>query len=203
MRVLLLGSGGREHAIGWKLAQSPLLTELISCPGNPGLAHHGRTVTEVDPTDPMAVASLAVEEAVDLVVIGPEAPLAAGVADALRQAGVPVFGPGADGAMLEASKSFANDIMAAAGVPTGASWTFSDRATAIAHLRSMTGPYVVKADGLAAGKGVLVCASLDDAEAWVDRCLDGSFGPDGGTVVIEEHMTGDEVSVFFLCAAGT
>lgn len=202
MRVLLLGSGGREHAIGWKLSQSPLLDELISCPGNPGLSELGTTIDDVDICDSGAVVDLASTLAVDLVVVGPEAPLAAGVADALRATGVPVFGPGADGARLESSKTFAKLVMARADVPTAASRTFTDRASALDHLGMTNGPYVVKADGLAAGKGVLVTEDIDAAIAWVDDCLDGRFAGAGASVVVEEFMDGDEVSVFYLCADG-
>jgi phosphoribosylamine--glycine ligase len=202
VRVLLLGSGGREHAIGWKLAQSPLLDELISCPGNPGLAAVGSTAPGVDPSDPEAVVDLARFERVDLVVVGPEAPLAAGVVDALTGAGIAVFGPTRAAARLETSKTFAKETMLAAGVPTAAYGSFTDRADAVAHLRSGEAPYVVKADGLAAGKGVLVTPDLDAAIGWVDDCLDGRFGDAGSSVVIEQHLTGDEVSVFFLCGGG-
>ncbi|MFV1999391.1 MAG: phosphoribosylamine--glycine ligase, partial [Acidimicrobiia bacterium] len=202
MRVLLLGSGGREHAIGWKLVQSPRLDRLVACPGNPGLDDLGDTVQDVEPTDPSAVAQLAAERSIDLVIIGPEAPLAAGVADRLREENVPVFGPNADGAQLETSKSFAKEVMASASVPTAASVTFSDREAAILRLEETDGPYVVKADGLAAGKGVLVTQSLGEAIAWVDRCLEGRFGAAGESVVIEEYLEGQEVSVIFVCAGG-
>ena len=202
MRVLLLGGGGREHALGWKFAQSDLLAELISCPGNPGLASVGSIVSDVNPVDTNAVVALAKEKGADLVVVGPEAPLAAGVADALSAAGIPVFGPTAAGAMLESSKSFAKDVMAAAGVPTASSSTFTDRNLAVGHLEGSSGPFVVKADGLAAGKGVLVTDSVADASDWVDECLGGRFGSAGSSVVIEEFLDGDEVSVFFLCSKG-
>ncbi len=202
MRVLLLGGGGREHAIGWKLTQSPLLEALISCPGNPGLRELGDIVDDVDIMDPDAVLDLAARSSADLVVIGPEAPLAAGVADVLRSAGIAVFGPGADGAQLESSKTFAKLIMDQAGVPTAAARTFTDRSSAREHLGSFGGPYVVKADGLAAGKGVLVTDDVAAANAWVDDCLGGRFASAGSSVVIEEYMEGDEVSVFYLCADG-
>ena len=197
MRVLLLGGGGREHALGWKLAQSSLLTELISAPGNPGLATIGE-VAEVNPADPDVVAVLAAERDVDLVVIGPEAPLAAGVVDALDAAGIPAFGPTAAGARVEASKSYAKEVMARAGVPTAAAEVFTDVDAAAAHLDSIDAPYVVKADGLAAGKGVLVTSDLEAAKAWAGACLSGTFGEAGATVVIEDHLDGREVSVFAL-----
>ena len=197
MRVLLLGGGGREHALGWKLAQSPLLTELISAPGNPGLASLG-ALADVNPVDPEAVAVFATDRDVDLVVIGPEAPLAAGVVDALDAAGVPAFGPTASGAGLEASKSHAKGVMARAGVATAAAEVFVDVGAATQHLDSIDAPYVVKADGLAAGKGVLVTDDLDAAKAWAAACLSGTFGDAGSTVVIEDHLDGREVSVFAL-----
>lgn len=203
MRVLLLGSGGREHAIGWKLAQSPLIERLFSCPGNPGLATISETVPGVDPADPIGVVTFAEAEAIDLVVIGPEGPLAAGVADALDRAGIPVFGPAAAGANLESSKAFAKDVMVRAGVPTASYAVFNDRTAAVDHLEAGHAPYVVKADGLAAGKGVLVTTGLEEAIAWVDECLGGRFGDAGASVVIEEHLAGDEISIFFICASGT
>lgn len=202
MRVLLLGSGGREHAIGWKLVQSPQLERLISCPGNAGLDDIGDIVPDVDPNDPEAVLRLCVDRDIDLVVIGPEAPLAAGVADHLRKAQVAVFGPNADGTKLESSKSFAKEVMAAAHIPTARSVTFSDREAAVLHLEETEGPYVVKADGLASGKGVLVTDSLEAAVSWVEACLSGRFGQAGETVLIEEFLSGDEVSVFYICADG-
>jgi phosphoribosylamine--glycine ligase len=202
MRVLLLGGGGREHAIGWKLVQSPMLDRLISCPGNPGLDEIGDVVPDVDPDDPAAIVALATSQDIDLVVVGPESPLAEGVADALIAARIPVFGPVQAAARLESSKSFAKEIMAAASVPTARSATYSDREAAIIRLEESDSPYVVKADGLAAGKGVLVTDSLDAAIVWVDDCLGGRFGAAGASVVVEEHLDGDEVSIFYICAAG-
>ncbi|GMQ86640.1 MAG: phosphoribosylamine--glycine ligase [Acidimicrobiia bacterium] len=197
MRVLLLGGGGREHALGWKLAQSPLLTELISAPGNPGLAALGETV-EVNPLDPETVAAFAHEREIDLVVIGPEAPLAAGVVDALDASGIPAFGPTAAGARLEASKAYAKEMMARAGVPTAAARVFTDVDAADFYLDETEGPFVVKADGLAAGKGVLVTTDRDAAKGWAAACLGGVFGDAGSTIVIEQHLEGREVSVFVL-----
>jgi phosphoribosylamine--glycine ligase len=195
MRVLLLGGGGREHALGWKLAQSPLLTALISAPGNPGLATLGETA-ELNPHDAAAVTDFARERSVDLVVIGPEGPLAAGVVDALDTAGIPAFGPTTAGAAIEASKSYAKDVMARAGVPTGGSAVFTDLGAATSYLAESDGPFVVKADGLAAGKGVLVTEDREAAQAWAAACLGGAFGEAGSTIVIEEHLDGEEVSVF-------
>ncbi len=200
MRVLLLGSGGREHALGWAIARSPRCDELISLPGNPGLAELGATVEGIDAADPGAVAAFASAQGIDLVVVGPEAPLAAGVVDALEAAGVPAFGPVQSGARLEASKSFAKEVMEAAGVPTGSHGRFTDAPSAKHHLASHSAPYVVKADGLAAGKGVLVTEVIAEAEEWVDRCLTGSFASgEEPSVVIEEFLPGPELSVFFLC----
>ncbi len=202
MNVLLLGGGGREHAIGWKLAQSPRLEQLVSCPGNPGLDEIGDIVADVDPNDPAAVVALCAAREIDLVVIGPEAPLAAGVPDALRAAEIPVFGPNRDAARLESSKSFAKEIMAAARVPTAKSATYADRESAVARLEEMDGPFVVKADGLAAGKGVLVTRSLERAISWVDECLGGRFGTAGESVIIEDYLNGAEVSIIYMCAGG-
>lgn len=199
MRVLLVGSGGREHALGWKLAHSPRVDEVMSIPGNPGLAALGPVVEGVAPDDAGAVAAIARMHGVDLVVVGPEGPLAAGLADAVGRLGIPVFGPSRAAARLEASKAFAKDVMRRAGVPTAEAWVFDDRAAAAAHVRGHPGPYVVKADGLAAGKGVLVTEDRDDALAWVDRCFDGGFGAAGATVVIEEYLDGPELSVFAVC----
>lgn len=199
MKVLLIGGGGREHAIGWKLARSDRVTELISLPGNPGLADLGPVIEGIEATDVGAIAAMARVQGVDLVVVGPEAPLAAGVSDAVSTLGIPVFGPSRAAARLESSKSFAKEVMGRAGVPTGESRTFDEHAAAVAYLQDSDGPYVVKADGLAAGKGVLVTESRNDAESWVDYCLDGGFGDAGSSVIIEEYLDGPEVSVFAVC----
>ena len=186
MRVLLIGSGGREHALAVGLAADPSVDFLAVAPGNPGIAQ----VAELHPvtaTDPAAVAALAVELAADLVVIGPEAPLVAGVADAVRAKGIACFGPSAAAAQLEGSKAFANEVMAAAGVPTSRSYSCSDEAAVARALADLGTPYVVKNDGLAAGKGVVVTDSLDDAKRHAAEC---------GQVVIEEYLPGPEVSLF-------
>ncbi len=193
MKILLIGSGGREHAIGWKLARSPRVKELISLPGNPGLAELGPVVEGIEPGDAGAVAAMARIHGVDLVVVGPEAPLAAGVADALTRLGIPVFGPTRAAARLESSKAFAKSVMGRAGVATGHSETFHDRETARSHLERLDGPYVVKADGLAGGKGVLVTESRSDAISWADHWVEK------GPVVVEEYLDGPEVSVFAVC----
>ena len=199
MKVLLIGSGAREHAIGWKLVQSATVSELISLPGNPGLAELGSVIEGVDPTDVGAVAALARVHAIDFVVVGPEAPLAAGVVDALSHVGIPTFGPTRAAARLESSKSFAKEIMNRAGVPTPAAWTFEHAPDAEAHIRSHPGPYVVKADGLAGGKGVLVTGDRDDAIAWARRWLTEELAGPRPSVVIEEYAAGPELSVFAIC----
>ncbi|MFO7298984.1 MAG: phosphoribosylamine--glycine ligase [Actinomycetes bacterium] len=193
MKVLLVGSGGREHAIGWKLASSPRVRELVSLPGNPGLAGLGPVIEGIDPTDAGAVAAMAAAQGFDLVVVGPEAPLAAGVTDAISRYGIPVFGPTRAAAKLESSKSHAKDVMLRARVPTGWAVTVTDLDEARRHVESSDGPFVVKADGLAAGKGVLVTDSRADAVAWAERWLPS------GPVVIEEYLEGPEVSVFAVC----
>lgn len=186
MRVLVLGSGAREHALCLALAADPAVTAIICAPGNAGTA----AVAEqrgVDPLDGAAVAALAAERAVDLVVVGPEAPLVAGVADAVRAAGIACFGPSAAAARLEGSKSFAKDVMAAAGVPTAAARVCTNAVEAAAALDEFGAPYVVKADGLAAGKGVVVTADRAAALAHAATC---------GQVVIEQYLDGPEVSLF-------
>lgn len=199
MKVLLIGSGAREHALGWKLVQSPYVTELISLPGNPGLAQLGAVIEGVDPTDVGAVAALARVHAIDFVVVGPEAPLAAGVVDAVSHVGIPIFGPTRAAARLESSKSFAKEVMTRAGVPTPGAWTFEHPTEAETHIRSHPGPYVVKADGLAGGKGVLVTGDRDEAIAWAHRCLSDDLGGTDPRVVIEEHAAGPELSIFAVC----
>ncbi|MFI7025397.1 phosphoribosylamine--glycine ligase [Micromonospora sp. NPDC049900] len=186
MRVLLLGSGGREHALALRLAEDPTVEQVIAAPGNPGIADVAE-LREVVATDPESVAGLAVEVAADLVVIGPEAPLVAGVADALRAKGIAVFGPSAEAAQLEGSKTFAKDVMTAAGVPTARAHTCTDEAGTAAALDEFGPPYVVKNDGLAAGKGVVVTEDRDAALRHAAEC---------GRVVVEEYLAGPEVSLF-------
>lgn len=199
MRILLVGGGGREHALGWALTRSQRVDELISLPGNPGLAELGALVEGVAPTDVGAVAALARVHGIDLVVVGPEAPLAAGIADAMAALKVPVFGPTRAAAQLESSKTFAKEVMARAGVSTARSETFTDPVAAQSHLTTHDPPYVVKADGLAAGKGVLVTDSREEAAAWADACLRGGIDGAGERVVVEEYLDGPEVSVFAVC----
>jgi phosphoribosylamine---glycine ligase len=199
VRVLVVGAGAREHALAWKLSTSPSLSQLMMLPGNPGMHPLGETIEGVDPTAVGAVAALAAHHGVDLVVIGPEAPLAAGLVDALTSVRVPAFGPKRAAARLESSKAFAKEIMRRAGVPTAAALVFTDPDSARAHLDSTGGPYVVKADGLAAGKGVLVTDRRAEARDWVDLCFGGRFGDAGQQVVVEEYMEGPELSVFAVC----
>lgn len=196
-RVLLIGGGAREHAIGWKLSQSNQVSEVMTLPGNPGLASIGPIIEGIDPTDVGAVAAFAKAQGIDLAVIGPEAPLAAGLVDALTAWGIRAFGPTRSAARLESSKTFAKQIMDRAGVPTAAWGSFDGAEEAKRFLRSQTAPYVIKADGLAAGKGVLVTDSLDQGDAWIDDCLRGRFGD--GQVVIEAYLDGPELSIFAVC----
>jgi len=198
MRVLLIGGGGREHALAWKIAQSPRLEHLWAAPGNPGIARHARCL-DLRADDADGLAGFARGHAVDLVVVGPEAPLVAGLGDRLRADGLAVFGPGAAAAAIEGSKAFAKALMARAGVPTARFSTFDDPAAARRFCRELGAPLVVKADGLAAGKGAIVCASLDEADTAIAQCMERrEFGAAGTTVVVEEFMHGEEASFFAL-----
>jgi len=194
MRILILGGGGREHAIAAKLAESPRVSSILCAPGNGGTAQVATNVS-LDAEDPRAVAEYAVENGVDLVVIGPEAPLVAGVADAVRRAGVRAFGPGSRGARIEGSKSFAKALMKRHGIPTGFSESFTDLGPALEYVEDVGAPIVVKADGLAAGKGVTVAMDIQTARDAVTECLSGRFGSAGATVVIEEYLAGPECSI--------
>jgi phosphoribosylamine--glycine ligase len=202
MNILILGGGGREHAIAWAVAQNPKCDRLIVAPGNAGIAQIAECAA-LDILDGGAVAVFCEEEAVDLVVIGPEAPLAAGLADRLREAGILVFGPSQAAARLEASKSFTKEICDAAGAPTAAWGHFTDAQAARDHVRAHGAPIVVKADGLAAGKGVIVAETEARALAAIDEMFGGAFGEAGAEVVIEEFMTGEEASFFVLCDGET
>jgi phosphoribosylamine--glycine ligase len=196
MKVLVIGSGGREHALAWALARSPRLSELHAAPGNPGIAALA-SCHPVHADDQASLVPLAGELGVDLVVVGPEAPLVAGLADALRPAGFPVFGPGGAAARLEGSKAFAKEIMDRRGVPTARSGVFDDPEKAAAFVDELGGTAVVKADGLAAGKGVTVATDRETAIEAIDRSLvERSFGDAGRTIVVEELLEGPEVSVF-------
>ncbi|WP_136442754.1 phosphoribosylamine--glycine ligase [Pacificoceanicola onchidii] len=197
MNILILGSGGREHALAWATLQNPKCDKLIVAPGNAGIAMIAECAS-IDINDGGVVAEFASENAIDLVIVGPEAPLAAGVADRLRAAGFAVFGPSAEAARLEASKSFTKEICDAANAPTAAYGHFTDAEAAKAHVREQGAPIVVKADGLAAGKGVIIAETVAEAEAAIDDMFGGSFGSAGAEVVIEEFMTGEEASFFVL-----
>ena len=198
MRILIVGSGGREHALAWKFSQSPLVRELWCAPGNPGMARVAKLLP-VRADDVEALAAEARRLSVDLVVVGPEAPLVLGLADRLAKDGIAVFGPSAAAAEIEGSKAFAKDVMLAAGIPTAAHGTFRELDPAIAFARARFGRVVVKADGLAAGKGVVVAGSLDEAERAIRDMLVGHVhGAAGATVVIEERLEGREASVIAL-----
>jgi len=200
VRVLILGSGGREHALAWKIARSPLVEQVLAAPGSDGMAREARCLPEVAAGDVAAVSALARGEGVDLVVVGPEDPLAAGVADALRAEGTAVFGPSAAAARLEASKAFAKDFMRRHRIPTAGYALFGELAAARAHVRALGGPCVVKADGLAAGKGVFVCEDAAAAERALEELMGARrFGAAGARVVVEERLVGQEVSYYALC----
>ncbi|MCV2871345.1 phosphoribosylamine--glycine ligase [Defluviimonas sp. WL0050] len=198
MNILILGGGGREHALVWAVKQNPKCDRLIVAPGNAGIAMLAECA-DLDIMDGAAVVGFAEENAVDFVIVGPEAPLAAGVADALRAAGVLTFGPSAEAARLEASKGFTKEICDAAGAPTAGYARFTDKAAAVDYVRATGAPIVVKADGLAAGKGVIVAMTVEEALAALDDMFGGEFGQAGAEVVIEEFMEGEEASLFVLC----
>jgi len=194
--ILLIGSGGREHALAWAITKSPLCTRLFIAPGNPGTAQHGENRPDLAVSDHAAVVAFCRAEGVGLVVVGPEAPLVAGLVDDLQAAGIPAFGPTKAAAQLEGSKGFTKDLCAEHDIPTAAFARFTDLEPALAYLRTRGAPIVVKADGLAAGKGVTVAETLPEAEAAVRAILDGS---EGGALVIEECLFGEEASFFALC----
>ena len=197
MNILLVGSGGREHALAWKIAQSPLVRRLVTAPGNPGIAALCET-RPIKVTDVEALVALAQEIAADLVVVGPESALERGLADRLAGLGIPCFGPTQEAAQLETSKAFTKDFTARHNIPTAAYGVFEAAGPAKAFLDGFTAPYVIKADGLAAGKGVVIAESRVEAEAAIDEMLGGRFGQAGARVVIEEFMTGEEASLFAL-----
>ncbi|WP_199259412.1 phosphoribosylamine--glycine ligase [Paracoccus binzhouensis] len=198
MNILILGSGGREHALAWAIRQNPKCDRLFVAPGNAGMEPLAR-LADLDILSGPAVIGFCEENAIDLVVIGPEAPLAAGVADELRAAGILVFGPSRAAAMLEASKAFTKEVCDACGAPTAAWARFDAAEPARAYIRAQGAPIVVKADGLAAGKGVTVAMTEAEAIAAVDDAFGGAFGAAGAEVVIEEFMEGEEASFFVLC----
>ena len=197
MNILILGGGGREHALAWAVTQNPKCDRLIVAPGNAGIAEIAECAA-LDIEDAGAVATFAEENAIDFVIIGPEAPLAAGVADRLRETGLSCFGPSRDAARLEASKAFTKEICDASGAPTAAWARFDAAEPAREYIRTQGAPIVVKADGLAAGKGVIVAMDEDTALAAIDEMFGGSFGEAGAEVVIEEFMDGEEASYFVL-----
>ncbi|MEO0653675.1 MAG: phosphoribosylamine--glycine ligase [Pseudomonadota bacterium] len=198
MNILILGGGGREHALAWAVMQNPKCDKLIVAPGNAGIAQIADCAA-LDIEDGGAVATFAEENAVDFVIVGPEAPLAAGVSDRLRDAGLLVFGPSEAAAQLEASKAFTKEVCDAAGAPTAAWERFSDHEAARAYVAAQGAPIVIKADGLAAGKGVVVAMTQDEALAAVDDMFGGALGAAGAEVVVEEFMEGEEASYFVLC----
>ena len=202
MNILVLGSGGREHAIAWALAKSPKCDKLYVAPGNGGTAGFAENVAGLAADDGDAVLAFAQENAIDMVVIGPEAPLVAGVADVLRAAGIPVFGPDAQGAQLEGSKTFCKEFMMRNNLPTAEYISTADEAEAHAYIDEKGVPIVVKADGLAAGKGVIVAQTAEQAHDAVKQCFEGAFGDAGSTVVIEECLTGPECSMLAFVSAG-
>jgi phosphoribosylamine---glycine ligase len=203
MNVLLLGSGGREHALAWALSASPLLTKLYCAPGNAGIAATAECVP-LDLTDHASVIAFAKAQKIDFVVVGPEGPLVAGIIDDLTKAGLKSFGPSKLAAQLEGSKGFTKDLCKEFNIPTAAYGRFKDKAGALSYLAQNPAlPIVIKADGLAAGKGVVIAETKAEAEAAVTACFDGAFGAAGAEVVIEEFMTGEEVSFFCLCDGET
>lgn len=203
MKILIVGSGGREHALGWKLKQSPLVTEIIAAPGNPGLAELGRCVA-IKADDARELAAFALREQIELVVIGPEAAAAAGLADALKQVGIPCFGPTKAAAELEASKAFMKEFCVRHGVPTAEYKVFDDAIRAKAYLGDREPPFVIKADGLAAGKGVVIAETRREADAAIDEILFlRKFGTAGQRIVIEDFLPGEEASFFALCDGET
>jgi len=197
MKILLLGSGGREHALAWKIAASPLATKLWCAPGNAGIAREAECVA-LDIADHAAVIDFCKRNAVDFVVVGPETPLVAGIVDDLASAGIKAFGPSRQAAQLEGSKGFTKALCTEFGIPTGAYGRFGNAADALADVRAKGAPIVIKADGLAAGKGVVVAMTMAEAEAAIAMMFDGAFGAAGAEVVIEEFLCGREVSFFAL-----
>jgi phosphoribosylamine---glycine ligase len=198
MNILILGSGGREHALAWKIAASPLTERLICAPGKAGIAREAECVA-LDVADHAAVIAFCRKNGVDFVVVGPEAPLCAGIVDDLEAAGIKAFGPSRAAARLEGSKGFTKDLCAANGIPTAAYERFHSSEPARAYIRARGAPIVVKADGLAAGKGVIVAQTVAEAEAAVDMMFGGGLGEAGGEIVIEEFLAGEEASFFALC----
>jgi phosphoribosylamine---glycine ligase len=202
MHILLLGSGGREHALAWKIAASPLVTKLWCAPGNAGIAREAECIA-LDVANHAAVIDFCKTNVVELVVVGPETPLVAGIVDDLAKAGIKAFGPNKQAAQLEGSKGFTKDLCREFDIPTGAYERFNTAAKALAYVRAQGAPIVIKADGLAAGKGVVVAQTLAEAEAAVTMMFEGGFGTAGAEVVVEECLVGREISFFALCDGET
>ena len=202
MNILVLGSGGREHAIAWALAKSPLCEGLFVAPGNGGTAEIATNIKTLNIEDGEAVATFAQQNNVGLVVIGPEAPLVKGVADVLRAENIPVFGPDSEGAQLEGSKTYCKEFLINNNLPTARYQSFTDKEAALAYCNELGAPLVVKADGLAAGKGVVVADTLEAALDAVEACFAGDFGLAGSTVVVEEKLTGPECSLLAFVSGG-
>ena len=202
MNILLLGSGGREHALAWKMAASPLTDRLVCAPGNAGIAREAECVA-LDLADHAAVIGFCRANAIDIVVVGPEGPLCAGIVDDLETAGIKAFGPSRAAAQLEGSKGFTKDLCRSNRIPTAAYERFRAAEPAKAYVRARGAPIVIKADGLAAGKGVIVAQNLDEAEAAIDMLLGGGLGDAGAEVVVEEFLDGEEASFFALCDGDT
>jgi phosphoribosylamine--glycine ligase len=202
MKILIVGGGGREHSLAWKLRQSPRVTDIVVAPGNPGISSVARCEA-VAADDIEGLVALAKRERPHLVIVGPEAPLVAGLADKLRAIDIPVFGPSARAAILEGSKGYSKDLMAKYGIPTAAYGRFTEASKAKAFLDRFSAPYVLKADGLAAGKGVVIVETREEAEAEIDAMLGGKFGAASASVVVEEFMAGEEASFFALCDGET
>src|SRR5580704_8772816 len=202
MNIFLIGSGGREHALAAKIAASPLCDRLFIAPGNPGTAQCGTNLA-CDPKDHGAIVALCKDHAIDLAVIGPEAPLVAGIVDDLEAAGIAAFGPSKAAARLEGSKVFTKELCRDAGIPTAAFARFTDAAAAKAFLHRFPPPVVIKADGLAAGKGVVIAGTVQEAKAAIDAMLGGRFGASSAEIVIEEFLAGEEASLFALCDGRT
>jgi len=198
MKILLIGSGGREHALAWAISASPLCDTLFIAPGNPGTAHCGENVV-VDVADHAAVIAFCRLQGIGLVVVGPEGPLVAGIADDLRAAGIKVFGPSKAAAQLEGSKGFTKELCAEFDIPTAGFGRFSDADSAKTYVAAQGAPIVIKADGLAAGKGVIMAETLEQANEAIDMMFSGGFGAAGAEVVVEEWMIGEEASFFALC----
>src|SRR4051794_19005471 len=202
MNLLLIGSGGREHALAWKIASSPLVERLYCAPGNAGIAREAE-IAALDIADHAAVIAFCRAQKIDLVVVGPEAPLCAGIVDDLGAAGIKAFGPSKAAAQLEGSKGFTKDLCRANNIPTAAYARFAAAAPAKAYVRAQGAPIVVKADGLAAGKGVVVAETIADAEFAIDMMFGGGLGDAGAEIIVEECLVGEEASFFALCDGET